>query len=1071
MDGMKGSCQAAFIALIREMQRRFQRLARKITEEVKAMEQACFQRLLACRPMTSYYSATPRPERPKAFSYYAQEVRRRNRALRDELRGADVEGILNLAARRGQGWDTVSVSTALHAFACKVKQKAQRPNLSDARWQHLKDLALQRLASGEARNLANTAWAMACISCREKPFLDLSEELVYMKAAELKPQEVSNLAWAFATLRYGTAPLMLFLVQEQIEDFSCQDAANTMWSLAALSLALEGVMHRLLPCASKYVFEFKPQECANSIWAMAILSCQDELAKSITIQATLTLAEFRTQNLSNFIWAYAKLGYKDEDVALSVLQMSLRSLSTFSAQDLTTTLWAFATMQHRVGDTFVAAALHELQKRAESTPLQPQHVSNTAWSLASLSYTHAPAFDFMCLSMHSRIREFKPQEAANFMWSFATTMYKNQPAVACIVGRIRTIVQECSCQSTANFVWSYAKLGFSDERVIEFIEASERARIYSLSEQDLSTSIWAFSTMLHRSDEFINVWMAAASQKLRDGPIKPQHASNMLWALASVFFYDAPFYGLLAESVKKSVRGFAPQDLACCLWSCATVVYRDQELTELLAAEASRQLQSFDPQSVGNAAWGAAYLRASDALHGKVSELIGDDSSLMRFNEKVLAMVTRALMTFEPEQAWRLFQRLRQLDIDPGINALSLWLHHCRDLQPSILREMEALSMLAWFQPCRHVQLAVLKAAALRLAEMGFCHDAKLLLQDLLRVSEDAIAQGVLQKLLCGHFTERHSPLQLTWKMPTQPLGHTGTSYDKQCRLLQHVLATAQVGDAWSVVNTIERFSIEGNGWLKIAGGGKGVVLDDLIRSLAPQPPSLVLEFGCFVGYSSTRMAYWLRRVQGKVISVEVDPIHACIARNVIEFAGVADHVDICIGYSEDVIPHLKNMCAAQADAIFFDQRGTRFHTDLWMLEAESLLKPGCAVLADNVLKPGAPHFLWYLQHSPKYDFRVVSLREFAADRIEDWMAVALFKGREESEPKVLPKALDKVAFLTDKARARSCNADGPCEVDEDAWARHSQEIRRAYQDVHITPRILHVKCLDGRPFVDWSAS
>ena len=73
--------------------------------------------------MTSYYSATPRPERPKAFSYYAQEVRRRNRALRDELRGADVEGILNLAARRGQGWDTVSVSTALHAFACKVKQK------------------------------------------------------------------------------------------------------------------------------------------------------------------------------------------------------------------------------------------------------------------------------------------------------------------------------------------------------------------------------------------------------------------------------------------------------------------------------------------------------------------------------------------------------------------------------------------------------------------------------------------------------------------------------------------------------------------------------------------------------------------------------------------------------------------------------------------------------------------------------------------------------------------------------------------------------------------------------------
>ena len=87
---------------------------------------------------------------------------------------------------------------------------------------------------------------------------------------------------------------------------------------------------------------------------------------------------------------------------------------------------------------------------------------------------------------------------------------------------------------------------------------------------------------------------------------------------------------------------------------------------------------------------------------------------------------------------------------------------------------------------------------------------------------------------------------------------------------------------------------------------------------------------------------------------------------NVHEFAGVADVVAVCTGYSEDVIPHLKTTLGAHdapltADAVFFDQRGTRFHTDLQMLEGEGLLKDGCAVLADNVLKPGAPHFLWYL--------------------------------------------------------------------------------------------------------------
>ena len=184
----------------------------------------------------------------------------------------------------------------------------------------------------------------------------------------------------------------------------------------------------------------------------------------------------------------------------------------------------------------------------------------------------------------------------------------------------------------------------------------------------------------------------------------------------------------------------------------------------------------------------------------------------------------------------------------------------------------------------------------------------------------------------------------------------------------------------------------------------------------------------------------------------------------------------VCTGYSEDVIPHLKTTLGADAaaDAMFFDQRGTRFHTDLWMLEAQGLMKDGCAVLADNVLKPGAPHFLWYLQHSLKYELTVVSLREFAADRIEDWMALGIYKASVGDCIVPAPKSLDRVAFLTDKARARSCNADGPCEVDEDAWARHAQEIRKAYDELQIRPRIVHVlQSTRGhhKPFVDWSGS
>ena len=58
-------------------------------------------------------------------------------------------------------------------------------------------------------------------------------------------------------------------------------------------------------------------------------------------------------------------------------------------------------------------------------------------------------------------------------------------------------------------------------------------------------------------------------------------------------------------------------------------------------------------------------------------------------------------------------------------------------------------------------------------------------------------------------------------------------------------------------------------------------------------------------------------------------------------------------------------------------------------LEDLDLLNRDCIVAADNVLKPGAPQFLWYLQQSPRYTLTVVSLREFAADLIEDSLGVA----------------------------------------------------------------------------------
>ena len=61
------------------------------------------------------------------------------------------------------------------------------------------------------------------------------------------------------------------------------------------------------------------------------------------------------------------------------------------------------------------------------------------------------------------------------------------------------------------------------------------------------------------------------------------------------------------------------------------------------------------------------------------------------------------------------------------------------------------------------------------------------------------------------------------------------------------------------------------------------------------------------------------------------------------EYAGLSETVDVWTGYSYDSIPHLLEKYGPRSvDLVFMDQKGTRFHSDLALMEAlmESVLAP-----------------------------------------------------------------------------------------------------------------------------------
>lgn len=179
---------------------------------------------------------------------------------------------------------------------------------------------------------------------------------------------------------------------------------------------------------------------------------------------------------------------------------------------------------------------------------------------------------------------------------------------------------------------------------------------------------------------------------------------------------------------------------------------------------------------------------------------------------------------------------------------------------------------------------------------------------------------------------------------------------------LEHVTVAAMIG-------AIEAYSQSSKGsWLKVAGGAKAEVLAYAMRDWMLLQGEVAIEFGLFVGYTAMRLAYYstlrnardtIQTVGPRIISLELDPIHACIARHVVNLASLATAAESLIGQAKDTVPAIAEMCGTQGVGfVFMDQRGTLFHEDLKHLEKLKLPTSGARFTADNTVKPGAPVFL-----------------------------------------------------------------------------------------------------------------
>jgi predicted O-methyltransferase YrrM len=112
-----------------------------------------------------------------------------------------------------------------------------------------------------------------------------------------------------------------------------------------------------------------------------------------------------------------------------------------------------------------------------------------------------------------------------------------------------------------------------------------------------------------------------------------------------------------------------------------------------------------------------------------------------------------------------------------------------------------------------------------------------------------------------------------------------------------------------------------------------------------------VLEVGTLGGYSTI----WLARAlpaDGRVITLELEPKHAEVARRNFERAGLTAKIDLRLGRAVDTLAQLAAKGAGPFDLIFIDaDKASIADYFAWALK---LSRVGTLIMVDNVIRKGA---------------------------------------------------------------------------------------------------------------------
>ena len=361
---------------------------------------------------------------------------------------------------------------------------------------------------------------------------------------------LSNLAYSHALLEYDPelddgSKLLTNIADETIgrfNEFNAQDISNLAWAYATMKIQNRSLFEAMGDFVSNMydLKSFKPQELANIVWAYATANEKHpDLFRIVgdNIDSMLDLNPFDPQALSNIVWAYATANEKHPGLFRKIGDniVSLKDLKPFDPQALSNIVWAYATADekhthlfNKVGDSIVA--MKDLKS------FKPQELSNLVWAYATTNIYNPDLFKKIGDNINGMkdLKSFKPQALSNIVWAYATVNIHHANLFRKIGDNIDSMkdLKSFNPQNLANIVWAYATANVNHPNLFQKIGDNivGMKDLKSFNPQHVVNIVWAYATanVEHRA-LFDKVGRSIINLKILSS-FNPQDLSNTAWA-------------------------------------------------------------------------------------------------------------------------------------------------------------------------------------------------------------------------------------------------------------------------------------------------------------------------------------------------------------------------------------------------------------------------------------------------------------------------------------------------------------------------------------------------------------